>query len=196
MDGKRTCSPRPLLVERASPETGKRDTYGIEVPARIPLWDVRSPNNLIVLPISNTLKQKQVAVSGAIMMDSLSCLMPWFNDRGNCMRTQHTETVISLNSGLQTSANHDQLDQAGQSISALLDKAAGISEEGRRRAAEIQQRLTYQLRTTHRRIADLDAALAAQQQRADRAEQWLHTIYTEIEERFLRKDGKRTGTYA
>jgi hypothetical protein len=103
--------------------------------------------------------------------------------------------VISLNSGLQTSANHDQLDQAGQSISALLDKAAGISEEGRRRAAEIQQRLTYQLRTTHRRIADLDAALAAQQQRADRAEKWLHTIYTEIEERFLRKDGKRTGTY-
>lgn len=114
------------------------------------------------------------------------------------MRTQHTESVISsisFNSGHQTTVNEDQVEQAGQSILSLLDKAAGIAEDNRRRATDVEQKLTHQLRTAGQRIANLQAAVAAQQQRADRAEQWLHTIYTEIEERFLRKNGNRTGTH-
>ena len=114
------------------------------------------------------------------------------------MRTQHTESVISsisFNSGHQTTVNEDQVEQAGQSILSLLDKAAGIAEDNRRRATDVEQKLTYQLRTAGQRIANLEAAVAALQQRADRAEQWLHTIYTEIEERFLRKNGHRTGTH-
>ena len=111
------------------------------------------------------------------------------------MRTQHTETVISFSSSHQTSVNEDQVEQAGQSILSLLDKATSITEDNRRRATDVEQKLTYQLRTAGQRIANLQAAVAAQQQRADRAEQWLHTIYTEIEERFLRKNGNRTGTH-
>jgi chromosome segregation ATPase len=114
------------------------------------------------------------------------------------MRTQHTESVISsisFNSGHQTTVNEDQVEQAGQSILSVLDKAAAITEANRQRATDVEQKLTYQLRTASQRIANLEAAVAAQQQRADRAEQWLHTIYTEIEERFLRKNGHRTGTH-
>ncbi len=66
------------------------------------------------------------------------------------MRTQHTETVISsisFNSGHQTTVNEDQVEQAGQSILSLLDKAAGITEANRQRATDVEQKLTYQLRT-------------------------------------------------
>lgn len=111
------------------------------------------------------------------------------------MRTQYTETIVPFNSDYQTAFNEDQLDQAGQSILRLLEKAKGITEENKRRATEVKQTLSYQLRTADQRIANLEAELAAQQQRANRAEQWLHTIYTEIEERFLRNSTKRTGTY-
>ena len=58
------------------------------------------------------------------------------------MRTQHTETVISFNSGHQTTVNEDQVEQAGQSILSLLDKAAGIAEDNRRRATDVEQKLT------------------------------------------------------
>jgi hypothetical protein len=114
------------------------------------------------------------------------------------MRTQRAESVISsisFNSGHQTTVNEDQVEQAGQSILSVLDKAAAITEANRQRATDVEQKLTYQLRTASQRIANLEVAVAAQQQRADRAEQWLHTIYTEIEERFLRKNGHRSGTH-
>ena len=45
------------------------------------------------------------------------------------------------------------------------------------------QKLSHQLRAAEDRIAELEAEVAAHQDRADRAEQWLHKVYTEIEER-------------
>jgi hypothetical protein len=50
------------------------------------------------------------------------------------------------------------------------------------------QKLSHQLRAPEDRIAELEAEVAAHQERADRAEQWLHTVYTEIEDRFLIRD--------
>jgi hypothetical protein len=50
------------------------------------------------------------------------------------------------------------------------------------------QKLSHQLRAAEDRIAELQAKVAAHQERADRAEQWLHTVYTEIEDRFLNQD--------
>jgi hypothetical protein len=85
----------------------------------------------------------------------------------------------------------DQLDRAGQSILQLLHKAAGVAEENSRHAVDMAQKLSHQLRAAEGRIAELEAELAAYQDRADRAEQWLHKVYTEIEERFMRQEKRR-----
>ena len=43
------------------------------------------------------------------------------------------------------------------------------------------------------RIAELEAEVENYREKADRAEQWLHRVYTEIEDRFLRQDDGRRG---
>jgi hypothetical protein len=48
------------------------------------------------------------------------------------------------------------------------------------------QKLSHQLRSAEDRIAELEAEVTAYRDRAERAEQWLHRVYSEIEERFLR----------
>ena len=49
------------------------------------------------------------------------------------------------------------------------------------------QKLSHQLRAAEDRIAELEAEVGMYQEKADRAEQWLHRVYTEIEDRFLRR---------
>ena len=44
------------------------------------------------------------------------------------------------------------------------------------------------------RLKTLEAEVAAYQERAERAGQWLHRVYTEIEDRFLRQSDDRSGT--
>jgi hypothetical protein len=92
-----------------------------------------------------------------------------------------------------TSDGADQLDKAGQTILQMLHRAAGVAEENSRHALETAQKLWHQLRAAEDRIAELEAEVADYQERAGRAEQWLHRVYTEIEERFLRQaDGHRS----
>jgi hypothetical protein len=91
------------------------------------------------------------------------------------------------------SGDADQLDKAGQTILQLLHKAAGVAEENSRHALETAQKLSYQLRAAEDRIAALEAEVTAYQERTERAEQWLHRVYTEIEDRFLRQDDGRRG---
>ncbi len=83
----------------------------------------------------------------------------------------------------------DQLDAAGQSILRLLQKAANVAEENSRNALDTAQKLSHQLRAAEARIAELEAEFEAYRDRAERAEQWLHKIYTEIEASFLRQKG-------
>ncbi len=92
------------------------------------------------------------------------------------------------------SAHADQLDRAGQTVLQLLNKAASVAEENSRNAIQIAQELSHKLRAAEGRIAELEAQAAAYQEHADRAEQWLHRIYTEIEDRFLHQDQKRVGS--
>jgi hypothetical protein len=49
------------------------------------------------------------------------------------------------------------------------------------------QKLSHQLRAAEDRIAELEAEVELYRDKADRAEQWLHKVYTEIEERFIRQ---------
>ena len=95
-----------------------------------------------------------------------------------------------------TGQGNDQLDKAGQSILNLLQKAAGVAERNNQQALDVTQKLSHQLRAAEQRIADLEAEAEGHRDRAERAEQWLHTVYTEIEERFLRQESGRARTTA
>jgi hypothetical protein len=90
----------------------------------------------------------------------------------------------------------DQLDKAGQSILNLLHKAAGVAEKNSQHALDIAQQLSHQLRAAEQRIADLEAEAGGHRDKAERAEQWLHKVCSEIEERFLRQEGGRARTMA
>ena len=81
----------------------------------------------------------------------------------------------------------DQLDKAGQTILKLLHKAAGVAEANSQHALEMAQKLSHQLRAAENRIAELEGEVQLYQEKSDRAEQWLHRVYTEIEDRFLRQ---------
>jgi hypothetical protein len=78
-----------------------------------------------------------------------------------------------------------QLDQAGQTILQRLSKAADVVEQNSKHALDAAQRLSHQLRTAEGRIAELEAEVEVQRQQAER-EQWLHTVYTQIEQQLMK----------
>jgi len=106
-----------------------------------------------------------------------------------------SESVIPFTPAARSAApdSADQLDKAGQTILGLLHKAAGLAEANSQHALEMAQKLSHQLRAAEARINELEAEIGIYQEKADRAEQWLHRVYTEIEDRFLRQDNGRRG---
>jgi hypothetical protein len=73
-----------------------------------------------------------------------------------------------------------------------LHKAAGAAEANSRQALETAQRLSSQLRAAEDRIAELEAEVQQYRERAERAENWLHKISAEIEDRLINQpEGKR-----
>jgi hypothetical protein len=74
----------------------------------------------------------------------------------------------------------------------LLHKAAGVAEENSRHALDMAQKLSHQLRAAEDRMAELEAEVQLYRDKADRAEQWLHKVYTEIDERFIKRPGEKS----
>jgi len=110
------------------------------------------------------------------------------------MSTQYeSEAVIPFAAKNAVPDDGDQLDKAGQTILRLLHKAAGVAEANSHHALEMAQKLSHQLRAAEDRIAELEAEVEIYRDKADRAEQWLHKVYTEIEDRFMRQDSGRPG---
>ena len=106
-----------------------------------------------------------------------------------------SESVVPFASKNATSNDADQLDRAGETILQLLHKAAGVAEENCRHALDMAQKLSHQLRAAEDRVAELEAEVQLYRDKADRAEQWLHKVYTEIEDRFLpQENGRRSFT--
>jgi hypothetical protein len=104
------------------------------------------------------------------------------------------DSVIPFAPAAKNVAADDQLDKAGQTILQLLHKAAGVAEGNSKHALDMAQKLSHQLRTAEDRIAELEAEVGIYQDKADRAERWLHKVYTEIEDRFRQQDdGRRRG---
>ena len=99
-----------------------------------------------------------------------------------------SETVISFApTGKRTSSGAtNSLDAAGQNILSLLHQAAGMAEENSRHAVDVAQKLSLQLQSAEDRIKDLEADVRYFQERAERAEQWLSQISSEIEQRFFK----------
>ena len=99
------------------------------------------------------------------------------------------ETVVAFSSGTKdaTPDGVDQLDKAGQTILTLLHKAAGVAEQNSKHALDMAQKLSHLLRVAEDRITELEAEVDLYREKSDRAEQWLHKVYTEIEERFIRQ---------
>lgn len=85
----------------------------------------------------------------------------------------------------------DSLDDAGQTIIGMIDQAAGMAEENIRRALDAVQRISQQLQVAEDRIKELEGRVRYHQGRAERAEDWLHQISIEIEQRFFRKEEDR-----
>jgi hypothetical protein len=102
--------------------------------------------------------------------------------------------VIPFARSTQGGADDNALDKAGETILQLLNKAADVAEQNSRHAIGAAQRLSHQLRAAEDRIAELEAEVAAYREQAERAEQWLHKVYTEIEDRFLQQADDRRGT--
>ena len=102
------------------------------------------------------------------------------------------DSVVSFPSKTASPGHIDQLDTAGQTILQLVQKAAGVADENSRHALGIAQKFSDQLREAEARIAELETEVTTYRERAERAEQWLHRVYTEIEDRFLQlNDGRR-----
>jgi hypothetical protein len=78
----------------------------------------------------------------------------------------------------------NQLDKAGQAVLELVRRASGIAEENSRHALGTAQKLSERLTAAQTRVAELEEELASFQERAERAEQWLHRLHGEIEGQF------------
>ena len=102
-----------------------------------------------------------------------------------------SESAISHNRDSAASNDSSQLDFAGQAILKLLHKAAGVAEANSRHGLETAQTLSRQLREAENRIAELKAELRLSRERAERAEEWLTKISTEIEDRLIDEPEER-----
>ena len=79
----------------------------------------------------------------------------------------------------------------GKALFNYCVKAAGAAEANSRKALDVAQKLSEQLRAAEEQIYELEAEAEAYRQKSERAEQWLHRVYTDIEERFLQNADSR-----
>jgi predicted nucleic acid-binding Zn-ribbon protein len=78
-------------------------------------------------------------------------------------------------------ASSNKIEKAGQDILQSLQKAADLAEASR----ETARRLSHQLQNAENRIAELEAEVQLYKAKMDRAKQWLHNIFSAIEERLI-----------
>jgi hypothetical protein len=79
----------------------------------------------------------------------------------------------------------DPMDQAGQAIVSMLQKAADLSNDNCERAMNLAHKLSVQLRAAEERINELQREISHFQDRAVRAETWMALIQKEIEGKLL-----------
>ena len=75
----------------------------------------------------------------------------------------------------------------GHALVAAVAQAARVGEENVERAMTVAHKLSIQLRDAEDRINQLEAEINRLESRAIRAEQWLQTIKSEIENKLIRQ---------
>jgi hypothetical protein len=102
------------------------------------------------------------------------------------------ETVVPLAPKFRGKSDAaDPLDTAAQRVLGLLHRAASAAEANNQQAVEVARKLATQLRAAEDRIRELEATVGQCQDRAERAERWLHQISFEIEQKFFARDDNR-----
>ena len=108
------------------------------------------------------------------------------SDESNSEPAEHSAAAIENGPGIDGGS----LD--GESILALLQKAAGLADTNSRYAVEIAQDLSRQLggakdrcAELEQRVAELEYAVQFYRDKSERAEQWLSKISSEIQERVI-----------
>ncbi len=96
-------------------------------------------------------------------------------------------TVVPFGPGTKETPSNaaDSLDTAGQTILGLLQRAAGMAEENSKQALQMARRLSEQLQNARVQIKQLEADVKYYQERAERADQWMAHISSEIQQRLL-----------
>ena len=89
----------------------------------------------------------------------------------------------------QRQAEADPLDRSGLAIVSMLQQAVDVAQQNCERAMDIAHKLSLKLREAEDRVARLESDIGHYQERAARAEKWMHRIHSEIEDRFF-KDGQ------
>jgi hypothetical protein len=96
-----------------------------------------------------------------------------------------------------TGSEADVVDQAGNAILGLVDRAADTAVADVQEAREFAEKLADELRATRDQlrvsqdqINNLEAKVRYYQDRTDRAEKWLHQISSKIEQRFFDATGR------
>jgi len=97
-------------------------------------------------------------------------------------RSEVTEQVVKFPPKQQSD---DPADEAGQAVIAQIRKAAELANENCDRAMALAHKLAMQLRAAEDRITQLEAEVALFRDRATRAEGWLQTIHSEIEQKLI-----------
>jgi len=115
------------------------------------------------------------------------------------MTSQETEeAAISDVLEAQNSGSADVLDRAGNAILGLVSQAAGTVQADLQEARQVAQKLAEelrasrdQLRAANDQINALTTDVRRHQDRADRADQWLRHISSEIEQKFFGEHDRR-----
>jgi hypothetical protein len=111
------------------------------------------------------------------------------SDRGS----DATEPVVPFAPKLTARSDpNDPLEKAGHLILDRVRQAASTAEANHRQATEKTHKLSAQLRGTEDRIRELEAKARHHEDRADRAERWLHNVSVEIEQKFFGREDSRT----
>ncbi len=97
-------------------------------------------------------------------------------------RSEVTEQVVKFPPKQQSG---NPADEAGQAVITQIRKAAELANENCDRAMALAHKLAMQLRAAEDRITQLEAEVAVFRDRATRAEGWLQTIHSEIEQKLI-----------
>jgi DNA repair ATPase RecN len=88
----------------------------------------------------------------------------------------------------------DPIDRSGHAIVTMLQQAVDVAQQNCERAMDIAHKLSLKLREAEDRIAQLEGQIRHYQDRADRAEKWMHRIHSEIEDRFFTDSAAPNGS--